>query len=153
MYVNAAQNHWLNRSVEAGLPIHFPPMTQKQLDHNMKGGSIFSDIKDALGEHSSRRIANDVESLSNNGIDALLDKLRGIGENKGLPKITNAVLDKVVRPAAQKVAAKVIGAVGKKLFGHGMGKNGCGVRGCKNGNKCGTMTTSQRLYPANQKPI
>lgn len=153
MFVNAAQNHWLNKSMERGLPIHFPPMNEKQMVHNLKGGSVFSDLRDSLDGAARKKIESDIESHGNKGIDYVLDKLKQIGSDKGLPKITTALVDKLAKPAAQAALKKIISAAGKKIFGHGMGKNGCGVRGCKNGNKCGTMSTSQKLYPANQKPI
>lgn len=155
IYVNAAQNHWLNKSKAAGLPIHLPPMNNKQLVHNLKGGSVFSQIIDSISDQTKSNITNSATSYAKSQSDALLDKLKAIGSEKGLPKITKALVDKAAKPLLDKLIKAGVSTVAKKVFGHGMGKNGCGFPRCKNGSKCGkaVATTTQNLYPANQKPI
>lgn len=158
MYVNPAQAHWLNRSVKAGCPVFIPPMNKHQMKQNLSGGSVFSDLMERLTDKvkdpaTHKEVKGKIHEGAKSGVDSLLDKLKDIGANKGLPKITEAIVDKA-KPIIQKVVQKGISKIYKKFTGHGMGKNGCGFPRCR-GNACkaAVATTPQALYPANQKPI
>lgn len=157
MYVHPAQAHWLNRGKKAGLPIHFPPMNRRSMMQNLAGGSVFSDFVDTLKEKTDptrQKAAASAQDYGVKGVDALVAKLKQIGTDKGLPKITAAVIDKVGKPLLDKLVKAGIGKITKAVIGHGLGKNGCGFAKCR-GNACkrAVATTTQRLYPANQKPI
>ena len=157
MYVHPAQAHWLNRGKEAGLPIHLPPMNKRSMVQNLAGGSIFSDLVNNLKEKSDptrQKLAEKAQDYGAKGSDALIAKLKEIGADKGLPKITTKLLDTVGKPLLDKLIKSGIGKITKAVLGHGMGKNGCGFPKCR-GNKCkrAVATTPQALYPANQKPI
>lgn len=154
MFVNPAQSYWLDKSKEAGLPVHIPPMTKQQMAQNLRGGSVFSQLVSGLSAETKKGLIDKAEGGARDLTNAVFDKIQDVGTEKGLPRITKRVIEEVGKPLIEKLIKIGSKSITKLINGHGLGANGCGFAKCR-GSRCkkAMATTPQRLYPASQQPI